>query len=215
MDWFKRHKDYPDFYLEYLESFKMPKQFLENTRFIVFDTETTGLNPKTDRILSIGNIGVKNFQIDVADSFECYIEQTHFNKDTVEIHGILKAGHILKIDEKEAIIQFLRHVKNSVLVAHHAAFDIAMINAALHRLELPRLKNKVVDTGALYKKTKYIKADKPYGLDDLCEKFGIVKHDRHTAAGDAFLTALLFLKLISVLRKKKGRLKLRNLIGWY
>ena len=60
--------------------------------------------------------------------------------------------NIYKIEEKKAVIQFLEYIKNSVIVAHHAAFDVEMINKALIRLELPKLKNKVLDTGILYKK---------------------------------------------------------------
>lgn len=214
MNWFKSHKDYPEFYKNYKESFKQKQQDLSETRFVVFDTETTGLNIKTDRILSIGTIAIKAFQIDVSDQFECYVKQDKFNADTVEIHGLLKEGHIHKVEEKEAIKLFLNHIENAVLVAHHIAFDLAMINEALKRLDLPKLKNKVIDTGLLYKKTKYIKDHKHYSLDELCEAFKIKMHDRHTASGDAFLTAVLFLKLTALFEKKKKRLKLQDFFNW-
>ena len=215
MRWFNRHSSYPDFYRDYLEAFKKNQPDLDNTRFVVFDTETTGLDPKSDRILSIGTVGIKNFKINVSDNYECYIEQSHFNASTVEIHGILKYGSIIKTQEHLAIEQFIDHIGNAILVAHHAAFDIAMINEALSRMQLPKLKNKVIDTGALYRKTKYIKDHKPHSLDSLCDEFNIVKHDRHTASGDAFLTALIFLKVSALLRKKKKKLSLRDLIGWF
>ncbi len=214
MGWFNRHRSYPKFYEEYLEKFKDPRSTIDTARFVVFDTETTGLNPSSDRILSIGTVGIQNFEIDVSDSFECYLQQAHFNATTVEIHGILKTGKIIKIEEQDALIKFLAHIGNAVLVAHHAAFDIAMINEGLKRMNLPKLKNKVVDTGELYRKTKYIKDNQVYSLDALCDLFKITKHDRHTASGDAFLTALIFLKTIALLRKKKRSLKLRDLTGW-
>ncbi|MDY0781567.1 3'-5' exonuclease [Tenacibaculum sp. IB213877] len=213
MKWFQR-KTYPDFWNTYSASFKTKNSDLQTTRFVVFDTETTGLNPKIDKILSIGTIAISNFSIDVADSFECYIIQENFNVATVEIHGILKEGNITKITEEEAIKQFLNHIKNAVLVAHHANFDITMINEALNRLGLPKLKNKVLDTGTLYKKTKYIKKDIFYSLDELCETFNITKHDRHTASGDAFLTAMVFLKTLSLLKHKNSKLQLRHLFSW-
>ncbi|MGS2726427.1 3'-5' exonuclease [Psychroserpens sp. BH13MA-6] len=213
MHWFKNH-NYPDFYESYLETFKSKPTSLESTRFVVFDTETTGLNTQTDRLLSIGTVGITNFQIDIADQLECYIKQDHFNPNTVEIHGILKSGNITKIEESHAIKHFLDHIKNAVLVAHHIAFDVAMINEALKHMHLPKLKNKIIDTGALYKKTKYLKDHKHYSLDDLCETFYITKHDRHTASGDAFLTALLFLKLAAKLKEKKGSLRLKDFFDW-
>ena len=214
MSWFKKDKNYPEFYKDYINAFKQKHNDLDSVRFVVFDTETTGLNPKSDRILSIGTVSVKAFQIDVSDSLECYLKQEQFNKDTVQIHGLLKEGNIKKLEENEAIAAFLTHIKNSVLVAHHAAFDLAMINEALKRMSLPKLKNKVIDTGQLYDKTKYIKDNKHYSLDELCATFEIKMHDRHTASGDAFITAILFLKLSGLLKKKKKRLQLKDFMNW-
>ncbi|MDG1729728.1 MAG: 3'-5' exonuclease [Algibacter sp.] len=212
--WFKK-KTYPEFWTRYLNHFKSTtnKDF-DNQRFLVFDTETTGLDIKTDRILSIGVIAVQGQIIKVSDSFECYVKQNIFNSETIKIHGLLKGGNITKAEESEAIKAFLEYIGNAVLVAHHAAFDIAMINAALKRMNLPKLKNKVVDTGELYKKTKYVKDHKHYSLDALSNIFNIPQHDRHTASGDAYITALLFQKLSSLLQKKKKGLKLRYFFDW-
>ena len=200
--WFK-HNKYPDFWKAYLKAFKtkQPKS-IESTRFVVLDTETTGLDIVNDRILSIGAVAITNNQIDVADSFEFYLTQDEFNTETVEIHGILKEGSIDKISEKEAIEIFINYIGNSVLIAHHAAFDIEMINAALKRMNLPKLKNKRIDTGILYKKLEG-KKDNHFNLDVLCDEFNIPKHDRHTASGDAFITSLLFLKIISKLKSER------------
>ena len=205
LNWFKKN-NYPDFWNKYLESFNSSsKNDLQNTRFVVFDTETTGLDINKDRILSIGCISVIGNTIDVATNFEVYVLQNVFNKETVEIHGILKEGNLLKIEEKEAVIRFLDYIKDAVLVAHHAAFDVAMINNVLKRLQLPNLKNKCIDTGVLFKKTTISKKEnKLYSLDELCEIFTVKKHDRHTASGDAFITSILFLKIKENLIKYKN-----------
>jgi len=203
ISWFK-YKNYPLFWKQYSIKFKQkqPKS-IENTRFVVFDTETTGLDILNDRVLSIGAIGIFNNIIDVADSFEIYVKQDAFKAETVEIHGILKEGKLTKLSETEAMAHFIAYIGNSVLVAHHTAFDIEMINAALKRLDLPKLKNKTIDTGILYKKLEG-KKDSHFNLDVLCEEFNIPKHDRHTAAGDAFITGLLFLKIIATLKKQRN-----------
>jgi len=203
ISWFK-YKNYPLFWKQYATKFKQkqPKS-IENTRFVVFDTETTGLDIINDRILSIGAISIFNNIIDVADSFEIYVKQDAFKAETVEIHGILKEGKLTKLSETVAMEHFIDYIGNSVLVAHHTAFDIEMINAALKRLELPKLKNKTIDTGILYKKLEG-KKDSHFNLDFLCEEFNIPKHDRHTAAGDAFITALLFFKIIATLKKQRN-----------
>jgi DNA polymerase-3 subunit epsilon len=210
MIWFKR-KTYPKFWQDYLDHFKHVKtQDLKTVRFVVFDTETTGLNPKEDRILSIGCIAVGNFKIKVTDQLECYLHQDYFNPDTVKIHGLLKEGSTTKIEEQEAIITFLEYIKDAVLVAHHAAFDVAMINYALKRMDFPKLKNKVLDTGHLFQKTKIDTSKEHFSLDDLSKRFNIPQHDRHTASGDAYITAILFLKLLANLNKT-GNLKLKDL----
>ncbi|MBE0423449.1 MAG: 3'-5' exonuclease [Lutibacter sp.] len=203
ISWFK-YNNYPIFWKEYSKKCKQkqPKS-IENTRFVVFDTETTGLDIADDRILSIGAIGIFKNTIDVADGFEIYIKQNQFKAETVEIHGILKEGKLTKLSEAKAMENFIAYIGNAVLVAHHTAFDIAMINAALKRLNLPKLKNKTIDTGILYKKLEG-KKESHFNLDVLCKEFNIPKHDRHTAAGDAFITALLFLKIISKLRKERN-----------
>ena len=200
-NWFKQKK-YPDYWKDYLGHFDNKNELnLENTRFVVFDTETTGLDPNEDRILSIGCVSVMGNTIDVSNIFEIYIKQDKFSVETVEIHGILKEGKISKYEEKKGVIQFLDYIKSSILVAHHAAFDIAMINEGLNRLGLPKLKNKYLDTGILFKKTTLHKtSDKHYGLDELSDIFNIIKHDRHTALGDAYITGLIFLKILSNLK---------------
>ena len=210
MGWFKR-PIYPDFYNAYAETFTHPNNNLETTRFVVFDTETTGLQPKTDKILSIGCVAITNGAIDVGDTFERYLIQNQFNPDTVKIHGILKNGTIVKVSQHDAIIQFLDYIKNAVLVAHHAAFDVAMINQALKRLNLPKLKNKVLDTGHLFVKSKLDTSKKHFSLDELSHRFNIPQHDRHTASGDAFITAILFVKLLCILKKKNTVISLSYL----
>jgi DNA polymerase-3 subunit epsilon len=211
-DWFQK-KNYPDFWKTYSDLFKHKNNVdLDKIRFVVFDTETTGLHITKDRILSIGAISVIGKSIDVSDSFEIYVKQEEFNKDSVQIHGILKEGNLSKLSEKDAVIQFLEYIKDAVLVAHHTAFDVAMINECLKRLDLPKLKNKTLDTGILFKKAKqHEPKEKPYSLDELCTIFHVNKHDRHTASGDAFITALLFLKMISGLKKSNKKLTLKDL----
>ena len=208
---FSRKKKYPSFYNEYITSFKSSKKELNTTRFVVFDTETSGLDIKNDCVLSIGCVAVVNFSIHIADQFECFIDQEKFNKESVQIHGLLKNGKEKKVDEFTALKNFLKYIEDAVLVAHHAAFDVAMINGILKKHNLPKLKNKVIDTSHLFKKTKYVKENKPYSLDYLCDYFSIKKHDRHTASGDAFLTALVFLKISKLLSKKYKNLKFRHL----
>ncbi|AOW17006.1 DNA polymerase III subunit epsilon [Polaribacter vadi] len=217
-NWFQKKVDknnYPDFWKEYESNFlNTEKLKLDKVRFVVFDTETTGFSKKNDRILSIGAISLTGNIIRVNDSFEIYVEQEIFTPETVKIHGILKKGDIEKFDEIEAIKQFLKYIKNAVLVAHHVGFDVGMMNQMLERHNLPKLKNTALDTGELHKKSKhevYQNNLKQYTLDELCDELNISKSDRHTASGDALITAVAFLKILSRLNKKNG-LELKDLI---
>lgn len=189
---------------------------LEEVRFVVFDTETTGFNYSTDRILSIGAVEVKDGRIHLKNSFEVFLQQEKFNPESVQIHGIIKHHKYKKITEKQAVEQFLVYVKDAVLVGHHVGYDIKMLNAALERNAIPPLENKYIDTNYLFKKTKIINIllqnDHNYSLDDVCLDLNITPYDRHSAAGDAFLTALAFLKLLGKLSRGKSITTLENLL---
>ena len=180
---------------------------IEETRFVVLDTETTGFDYTNDRILCIGALVLQNNIIKIEESFEIYIEQDHYDESTAQIHGILKDFIVKRPTELEALEQFLNYLGDSIIIAHHANFDITMINRALERNGLPELKNKSLDTGILYKKTliksHLFERKDHYALDDLADKFDISKKDRHTALGDAYITAIAFLKIVKKLREKK------------
>jgi DNA polymerase-3 subunit epsilon len=180
---------------------------VEETRFVVLDTETTGFDYENDRILCIGALSLQNGVIAIQDSFEVYIEQDHYDKSTAQIHGILRAFIIQRPGESEALQQFLDFLGDSIIIAHHTIFDITMINKALERNGLPVLTNKTLDTAHLYKRTliksHLFERKDHYTLDDLADKFDISKKDRHTALGDAYITAIAFLKIVKKLKEKK------------
>lgn len=203
INWFL-NKNYPEYWKKYVKSFNSkPLANLRETRFVVFDTETTGLNTSTDRILSIGAVSIIGNKIKITDSLELFISSKTFHPSTVKIHGILKSGKEEKLPEEKAIPLFLKYLNHSIIIAHHAAFDIEMINQSLFRLGLPNLKNKVLDTGILYKKLNGVE-HRHYGLDELCEAFKVPLHDRHNAMGDALITAQVFLKMIARMRKERS-----------
>jgi len=180
---------------------------IEETRFVVLDTETTGFDYDNDRILCIGALVLQNGIINVQERFEVYLEQDHYDKSTAQIHGILKDLLIKRPTELEALKQFLDFLGDSIIIAHHTIFDVTMINRALERNGLPQLQNKTLDTAYLYKKTliqsHLFERKDHYTLDDLADKFDISKKDRHTALGDAYITAIAFLKIVKKLREKK------------
>lgn len=217
LKWLNKGKpEYSEFWTRYEECFKKPlPEFADETRFVVFDAETTGFDKSRDRILSIGAVSVKNNILEVANSIEIYLQQEVFNAESVKIHGIIRNEKVERLSEEEALKQFLTYIEDAVLVAHHAGFDIGMINRALRRMNLPKLKNMVLDTGVLYKQTRLssnlINKDRPDSLDDIAQAYLIDIKDRHTAAGDAYITAIAFMKIMSRLRKGE-RLRLKKIL---
>lgn len=190
---------------------------INTTRFVVLDTETTGFDYTEDRILCIGAIVLQNNSISIQDSFEVFIKQEHYNKASAQIHGILKDYVLDRPTELEALEQFLAFLGDSIIVAHHTVFDVTMINKALTRNGLPKLKNRTLDTAMLYKKTLIVsnlfEHKESYSLDELADKFDISKKDRHTAMGDAYITAIAFLKILKKLKDKK-EIRLKELFKY-
>ncbi len=178
---------------------------IESARFVVLDTETTGFDYITDRILCIGAIVLQNGTINLQDGFEHYIDQEHFDKSSVQIHGIIRSDVLDHKSEIQVLQLLLDYLGDSIIVAHHTLFDVTMINNALERNGLPKLINKTLDTAILYKKSliksNLLERKDHYTLDDLADKFDISKKDRHTAMGDAYITAIAFLKILKKLRE--------------
>jgi len=212
---FFKKKRYPEFWSTHIEKVQNSQKYanFEDIRFVAIDTETTGFDYENDRILCIGAVAIKNNKILVSDSFEIYIKQAVFNKETVKIHGIRKDGNEIKLSEEEAIIKFIDYLEDAVIVAHHTAFDITMINQTLNRLNVGPLESKQLDTNYIHKKiAKTDTYKKIFSLEELCEIYNVKMHDRHTALGDALITSYLFLKQTTKY-KKNNALNLIDLIN--
>lgn len=215
--WFWKKKDDvsppPAFWRDYqkLMSTKVDRRLpVDQVDFVVFDTETTGLDVRKDRILSIGALRVRDREINIGQSFEYLIQQPRqkAKAESIPIHGILPVERPGSLSEPEALARFIGYTGSAVLVGHHVRFDIEMINRALGRMGLGKLKNPYIDTARLAKRTRGLHHPGPKktpGLDELCQRYRIPPVDRHTAAGDAYLTALLLLKLMARLQDRGVR----------
>jgi DNA polymerase-3 subunit epsilon len=188
----------------------------EQVRFCVLDCETTGFDPKRHRIVSIGAIAVTEGELDLGDRLEMLL-RVRFNTAATLVHGITRSETQSALDEVDALSALMGYLGDGVIVGHHISHDLAMIDAALARHSDDQLKNRHLDTGQL---TLALREDGAFGsepglndlsLDGLCRFFGIVPHDRHTAPGDAFLTALVFLRLLRI-AGRSGRNTLGGLL---
>jgi DNA polymerase III subunit epsilon len=173
---------------------------IEGVRFIVLDLETAGLNPATDAIVTIGAVAVLGGDILIEDSFSALLKVSE-NTSAVTVHGVTRDQSLNGSDEPAALESFLDYLKDGVIVGHHIGHDMTAMNAACSRYWDLTLLNRSVDTMDL---TLHLEragafvgrpAIRHFTLDALCDMFRVVPHDRHTAAGDAFITAQVFLRL--------------------
>lgn len=192
-NWFKKiNGNTPKFWEEYSASFSHNDK---EKRYVVFDCKTSGTDFKFDKILSIGAISIINNQIRVIDSFSIFLKQDIFSEETIKINGIINNEIDEKYVEAEAVIQFLGFIGNSILVGYQPQFNIEMINRALERLDLGTLRNEYMDIEIMHQKFKQLDSNEVTSLEELCDIYKIKKSDRHTASGDAFIMAQIFLKL--------------------
>lgn len=184
------------------------KQGIADTRFIVLDTETTGLNPKTDRILSVGAVAVRNYAYSPEDTFEAYLKQEHFNNESIAVHEITP-GKSAAAEMPEAVMgKFIDYIQDAVIIAHYVDFDFNILSEENKRRLGFALKNKKYDTMWMLKRAdthfanpSLIKSG-DLGLDALCERYSIPVKGRHTAIGDAHATAQLFMRLLKKLEHR-------------
>ena len=167
-------------------------------RYVVLDTETTGLDPRRDRIITIGAVGVVDGEIRLDDAFEVMLP-IDYNRGSVTVHGITRDEAAGGMDERDAMEQFLVYLRESTIVGHHIGHDIEALNCACERHFGKRMPNRWIATLDLSHRLG--REDGGHTLDDLCAEFGIVPHDRHTAGGDAFLTAQIFIRLLRMAKK--------------
>ena len=186
---------------------------IEEGRFIVIDCETTGIS-RTDQIITIGAITLENSAIKLNDVLD--IKRTVTGSgDAAIILGELSG--VTKISEAQLMEQVLDYLQSAIIVGHHISFDLKMIERWI-AASFPgfRLRNKVVDTLQLTRRLdpqsieRRVAGTDTLQLEALCQAYGIKVENRHTALGDAYMTAQLFHQLIGQL-EKRGITRLREL----
>ncbi|MEO5822570.1 MAG: exonuclease domain-containing protein [Vicinamibacteraceae bacterium] len=182
---------------------------VDDVRFVVLDSETTGLDPRTDRLITIGAVVVRGGAIHLDDAFDALVRVPK-NTSAVTVHGVTRDEARAGVEEAEALERFLDYVRDGVIVGHHIGHDIATFDTAYGRHWGARMLNRSMDTMDL---TLHLEKDgafagrppiRRFTLDALCEMFGVIPHDRHTASGDAFITAQVLLRLLK-LASRHGR----------
>lgn len=188
------------------------KQSFLDQRFVVLDCETTGFSPENDRILSVATMEVINGQIDLARSRHWIVFQPNASVTSSSvIHGILPSETRQGIPEDEVIQELMPLLADAIVVGHHIGFDATMLDTAFRRHFNTGFRNHVIDTAILarqelvaFHKSGYAN-QRPPSLEDVCEHLSLPMIARHTAEGDAFVTAQVFLLLSGRMRRRMKR----------
>ncbi|PZO78636.1 MAG: DNA polymerase III subunit epsilon [Mesorhizobium amorphae] len=167
-------------------------------REIVFDTETTGLDNREDRVIEIGAIEMDN-RFPTGRVFHHYInpQGRAVHPDALAVHGISDDQLKDKPTFPEIAAEFAAFIEGANLVAHNATFDIGFINAEFGRLgdHKPIEGERVVDTLQLARRKHPMG---PNSLDALCRRYGIdnSRRTKHGALLDSELLAEVYVELI-------------------
>jgi DNA polymerase-3 subunit epsilon len=181
----------------------------QNDEVVVFDCETTGLNPKKDELISIGAVKIRGNRILTDEAMHLYIEQKQqISHESITIHQIRHCDLENAISVEEAIEKFLYYIGNRTLAGYYLEFDVAMINKYTKPMYGITLPNRQEEVSAIYydKKIETI----PQGHIDL--KFNTILKDldlptlqAHDALNDAVMTAMIYLKLKHIKRIRNVR----------
>jgi DNA polymerase-3 subunit epsilon len=181
------------------QSSALEDRLLTELSFTVFDTETTGLNPtEGDQIIQIGAARIVNGKLLRQESFEQLVNPGRLiPAATVSIHGITQDMVSGKPPITEVLPAFYSFAQDTVLVAHNAAFDMKFLQLQERHTGLV-FNHPVLDT--LLLSAVVHPNQESHRLEAIAERFNITVLGRHTALGDAIVTAEVWLRLLPLLQ---------------
>jgi len=198
-----RHDSRPEFYDFDLFGASESQHALDDRplaalSYTVFETETTGLDPAGgDKIIQIGAVRIVNGRLLRAESFEQLVDPRRtIPAAGIPIHGIRPEMVVGQPTIDRVLPAFHDYARDTVLVAHNAAFDMRFLQLEEAATGV-RFDQPVLDT--LLLSAVVHPSQDSHGLEAIAERFGITVVGRHTALGDALVTAEVWLKLVALL----------------
>lgn len=183
---------------------------IDTVPFVVIDTELTGLNGKKDSIVSIAAVRMTGGRICLGDSLYRLIKpRAELTRDSVIIHGITPSDVAAERDSASVLTEFLDFCGSGVVVGHCVAIDLEFIDRETKRVLATRFENELLDTAEIYAwilKRGLLEECLPPApmvpeLYQLAAFFDIEVNETHHAQGDAFTTAQLFQRFLSIISK--------------
>ncbi|BCB03391.1 PolC-type DNA polymerase III [Bacillus sp. KH172YL63] len=166
---------------------------LEDSTFIVFDVETTGLSAVYDTIIELAAVKIKDGEI--IDKFESFANPHHpLSATTIDLTGITDDMVQSAPEIQDVLRDFHRWIEDDILVAHNASFDMGFLNAGFQKAGISKATNPVIDTLELGR--LLYPQFKNHRLNTLAKKFDIELTQHHRAIYDAETTGYLLLKML-------------------
>lgn len=192
--WMKRRLKKPDYQFLFTQ--------VPDHDVVCFDCETTGLNPKEDKIVSLSAIKIRGQQVLTSQSLNLkFKQQQEINPESIVIHRLRNVDIEVGLDEHEAIKQFLHFIGSRPLVGYYLEFDVAMVNAVIKPWLGIKLPNQQIEVSELYHKAFYQYWLQPeheifdLSFNTILDKLDLPKMGQHDAFNDALMTAMIYLKL--------------------
>lgn len=183
---------------------------VSESRCVIVDVETSGLNLMEDKLISIGAVALVNGKIALGDSFYVVLQQhSASDRDNILLHGIGTAAQLDGVAPAEALLAFLDYLGKAPLIAFHVTFDETMIRRALREHLGFSFRHPWLDLAYVMPGLNPPLAQKYRALDDWIAHFGIHIDVRHNALADALATAQLF----QVAMVQAGRKNITDLAG--
>lgn len=169
----------------------------EDARWVVLDTETTGLDPQRDQLLAVGAVAVDAQGIRLGDSFEAVLQTAGVGEPhNVALHGIGHGAQRAGVPAATALASFAAYLADAPCIGFHVEFDRAVLARAFAAVGAGPLPARWLDLEPLAAAlSTYPGGPRPRSLDDWLGVFAIDVSERHNAAVDALATAELLLRL--------------------
>jgi DNA polymerase-3 subunit epsilon len=191
-----------DMFLQADQHPELENRQLPELTYTVFDLETTGLNPNEgDEIISVGAIRIVNGRLLQNERFEQLVDpRRSIPWESVKIHGIHPEMLKGKPTLDEVLPMFHDFAKDTILVAHNAAFDMRFLQLKEEQTGV-RFVNPVLDT--LLLSAVVHPSHEDHNLEAIAKRLGVMILARHTAMGDAVATAEMLLKFLPLLSQQQ------------
>lgn len=180
---------------------------INEVRYVVLDTELTGLDEKRDSIVSIGTVSMIGGRIELGSGFYRLVNpRTELTPASIVIHQITPSEVETEPGIAQVLGEFLDVCGSDILVGHFISIDLAFLNREMKRVRGQELLNVALDTFSLYewlRKRNRVRecseTGQGYQLYDIAKCFDVPVNGAHNAIMDAFTTAQLFQQFLSIL----------------